>query len=226
MAVTSPGGIARLELLKALADNTRFAIYEHLAASERSLTTAEIADLLDLHPNTVRPHLERMRDVGLVEVSIDSRGEVGRPHHRYRIAAAPPSLGFEPPGVAHLAELVLTMAQRLGARSVDAYDAGYQHGAARSARYANAPSTLEALVADLAGLGFEPSVGEAADHETAVVSFGQCPFVDYVDQYPDLICTLHRGIVTGLVDDMGDAKVVEFCDRAHRTPCRVALGER
>ncbi|MBA3399857.1 MAG: helix-turn-helix transcriptional regulator, partial [Acidimicrobiia bacterium] len=81
MVVTSATSAApgALDVLKALADNTRYAIYRHLGECRRPVTTAEIADHLQLHPNTVRPHLERMRDVGLVEVDIDSRGEVGRP---------------------------------------------------------------------------------------------------------------------------------------------------
>ncbi|MBA2386380.1 MAG: helix-turn-helix domain-containing protein [Acidimicrobiia bacterium] len=223
---TSPAGSGQLELLKALGDNTRFAIYEHLASASRPLTTAEIAALLQLHPNTVRPHLERMRDVGLIDVSIDGRGEVGRPHHRYSIATVTPSLGFEPSGVAELADLALAMARRLGASSDDAYEVGYQRGARRAQHYGTAPSTLEALVDDLGRLGFQPTVEEADDHETAIVSFGRCPFQAQVDEYPDLICTLHHGIVSGLVREMGDARVIEFCDRSHRTPCRVAVGER
>ena len=59
----------RLEILKTLGDNTRYAIYLELARAPRPLATAEIAETLDLHPNTVRPHLERMRDLGLVEVT-------------------------------------------------------------------------------------------------------------------------------------------------------------
>ena len=58
---------ARLDLFKTLGDNTRYAIYLELARSPRPLTTAEIAETISLHPNTVRPHLERMRDVGLVK---------------------------------------------------------------------------------------------------------------------------------------------------------------
>ena len=69
-------------MFKALGDNTRYAIYLELARSSVPLSTAEIAESLDLHPNTVRPHLERMRDVGLLEVDADSRGTVGRPQHR------------------------------------------------------------------------------------------------------------------------------------------------
>ena len=71
-----------LDILKALGDNTRYAIYLELARSPLPLATAEIAETLGLHPNTVRPHLERMREVGLLEV--ESRGP-----RRRRPPAAP-----------------------------------------------------------------------------------------------------------------------------------------
>ena len=56
----------RLPVFKALGDNTRYAIYLEVARSATPLSTAEIAEALDLHPNTVRPHLERMREAGLL----------------------------------------------------------------------------------------------------------------------------------------------------------------
>ena len=71
----------RLDILKALGDNTRYAIYLEVARSAVPLSTAEIAETLDLHPNTVRPHLERMREVGLLEVETEERSGVGRPQH-------------------------------------------------------------------------------------------------------------------------------------------------
>src|SRR5918998_1164960 len=86
----------RLAVLKALGDNTRYAIYLELARSASPRSTADIAETLGLHPNTVRPHLERMRDVGLLEVEAEGRGSVGRPQHRYTLTAEAPSLGLEP----------------------------------------------------------------------------------------------------------------------------------
>src|SRR5688500_378577 len=100
----------RLELLKALGDNTRYAIYLELARASAPLATAQIAEHLDLHPNTVRPHLERMREVGLLEVVTDARGAVGRPQHRYSRAPDAPALGFEPPAFPVLARMLLRLA--------------------------------------------------------------------------------------------------------------------
>jgi predicted ArsR family transcriptional regulator len=222
------------DVLRVLGDNTRYAIYLELARSPRPLVTAEIAETLGLHPNTVRPHLERMREVGLLEVTTDARGEVGRPHHRYSLAADAPSLGLEPPTMPVLARMVLAMAERLRASPADAVAVGEAEGRARAARYDDAPSALEALVADLDRLGFDPVVtegpdaGDTADPDlvTAVVAFANCPFSDLARDHPDLVCSLHRGLVAGFVAHMGDAEVAEFCPLAHRTPCQVSVASR
>jgi len=220
------------DVLRVLGDNTRYAIYLELARSPRPQVTAEIAETLGLHPNTVRPHLDRMREVGLLDVTTDARGEVGRPQHRYSLAPDAPSLGLEPPTMPMLARMVLSMARRLGASEADAVAVGGSEGASRAMRYAAAPSALEALVADLDRLGFDPVVtGEdvgAADDEpvTAVVAFANCPFADLARDHPDLVCALHHGLVAGFVAQMGDAEVTEFCPLASRTPCRVAVTTR
>lgn len=104
----------RLDLLKTLGDNTRYAIYLELARSPRPLATAEIAETLHLHPNTVRPHLERMRDVGLLEARPESRGAVGRPQNLYSLAADAPSLGLEPPVFPMMARMLLDVAAEAG----------------------------------------------------------------------------------------------------------------
>ena len=53
------GGVSnperRLDLLKTLGDNTRYAIYLELARSPRPLSTSDVAESLGLHANTVRP---------------------------------------------------------------------------------------------------------------------------------------------------------------------------
>src|SRR5437879_11433325 len=118
----------RLDLLKTLGDNTRYAIYLELARSPKPLATADIADTLGLHVNTVRPHLERMRGVGLLEVQSDNRGAVGRPQHRYSLAPDAPSLGLEPPAFPMVARMLLRAAARAGAGTDDAADAGREQG--------------------------------------------------------------------------------------------------
>jgi len=220
-------GPPQLGLLKALGDNTRYAIYLELARSARPLATADISESLDLHPNTVRPHLERMREAGLLAVEVGGRGDVGRPQHRYSIAANAPSLGFEPPTMPVLARMVLAMAARLQASGADAEAVGRTEGASRARPYQQAPSTLEALVSDLDRLGFDPVVADACgDPDAAVVAFSHCPFAELAESHPELVCGLHRGLVAGFVAEMGDAEVDEFCTLTSRTPCRVTVASR
>ena len=226
----------RLDVLKALGDNTRYAIYLELARSARPLATADIAESLDLHANTVRPHLERMREVGLLDVQVGGRGDVGRPQHRYSIAADAPSLGLEPPTMPVLVNMVLAMAKRLQASADDAIAVGVDEGRRRALPYERAPSTLEALVSDLDRLGFDPLVTDAdgavdaapnrPDDSSAVVAFTHCPFGDVAREHPELVCGLHQGLVAGFVAGMGDADVADFCTLTSRTPCRVTVSAR
>lgn len=224
--------VVRLDVLKALGDNTRYAIYLELARSNRPLTTSDIAESLVLHANTVRPHLERMRDVGLLDVKVGGRGDVGRPQHRYSVAPDAPSLGLEPPTTPVLVNMVLSMAKRLQASGDDAAAVGVDEGRRRSRPYVDAPSTLEALVSDLDKLGFDPVVGdaspsvEAADDASAVVAFANCPFADVAREHPELVCGLHRGLVEGFVEGMGDAEAIDFGTLTSRTPCRVTISSR
>ena len=225
-AQTSPDPQARLDLFKTLGDNTRYAIYLELARATKPLTTAEIADTIELHPNTVRPHLERMRDAGLVDVEVGGRGQIGRPQHRYSLADDAPSLGLEPPVMPVLARMVLSMAELLGASPDDARAVGENEGAVRAERFSAAPSSLEAIVAELDMLGFDPVVSDdAGDPDAAVIAFANCPFGDLAVAHPDLVCSLHHGLIAGFVRRMGDAEVRSFCTVADRTPCQVTVGD-
>jgi predicted ArsR family transcriptional regulator len=216
----------RLAVLKALGDNTRYAIYLELARSPRPLATAEIAETLDLHPNTVRPHLERMREVGLLDIETDARGTVGRPQHRYSLAADAPSLGLEPATFRLLARMLLRVAAAGGLGIDEAVDAGRDQGQADAelAIAAKLPC-LAGLVARLDELGFDPAVavdGEAGEG-TATVAFTHCPFRELAEAHPEIVCGLHQGLVEGFVVTVGGAEVDDFHPLTDRTPCQVDL---
>jgi predicted ArsR family transcriptional regulator len=211
----------RLELLKALGDNTRYAIYLELARAAAPLATAQIAETLDLHPNTVRPHLERMREVGLLEVVTDARGAVGRPQHRYSLAPDAPALGLEPPAFPVLARMLLRMAASAGVPAADAVDAGREQGEAAATRQPDAVPCEDALLAELATLGFDPA--SVADDHGVTIAFTHCPFRELAEANPELVCGLHRGLVEGFVAARGDGEVAGFHDLADRTPCQVEI---
>jgi len=217
MSATAP----RLDLLKALGDNTRYAIYLELARSSRPLSTSDVAESLDLHLNTVRPHLERMREVGLLDVRPDTRGAVGRPQKLYSLASDSPGLGLEPPVYPLLSRMLLQVAVDSGADGDTVLEAGRHAGASLAHRPLAAGSCADAAVGMLEDLGFDPAV--VSENDSTTVAFGHCPFAELAEAQPQVVCALHRGILEGFVDEVGSATVEEFHDIVSRTPCRVTL---
>ena len=190
----------RLDLLKALGDNTRYAIYLELARSPAPLATADVAESLGLHPNTVRPHLERMRDVGLLEVRTEVRAGVGRPSTCTRLAPQAPSLGLEPPTFPMLARMLVRLAEATGASRrrrrrgrarAGQLDAGRPHRGRFVPRGPGGPSSTRSA-------SIRRSTARTTAM-TAVVAFAHCPFRELAEAHPDLVCALHRGMVEGFV---------------------------
>lgn len=220
-----------LGVYKALGDDTRFAIYQELAQSSSPLSAAALAERLGLHPNTIRPHLDRMRDAGVVEVEAIHRGTVGRPQFQYSLAPGAPGLGLDPPAHTLLAGLLAALCEGLGAETVDAAELGRHWGGEAVARHPGAGGCLAALTGELERLGFDPAsedLGEKGDHGDRVrVAFLHCPFRELAEAYPELVCHLHRGIVEGVVEAAAGQGIVEhFATLADRDPCHVdvALG--
>ena len=215
---------AELDLLKALGDNTRYAIYLELARAPSPRSTAEVADALGLHANTVRPHLERMRDVGMLEVDTDGRGEVGRPQHRYSLAPDAPALGLEPSPWPTLARILLEAAASGGLDGSDLRQAGATQGRSDARRHwSGHDDVVGALTREQSRLGFDPEV--VHNRSATTVAFTHCPFSDVAEDHPELLCSLHCGMVEGFVGELGGQRVEAFHPLADRTPCRVDLVE-
>jgi DNA-binding transcriptional ArsR family regulator len=160
--------VDRLSLLKVLADPSRQAIYDEIARSGESLSTSEIAERLRLHPNTVRLHLDKMREADLLQVSPDRHGAVGRPQHRWSVNRQVPSLGVEPAGFRLLAHLLAEVAAQPladpGRVSAVGQRRGWERSTGRPARrLGSSPpelrsECLRALMLELTELGFDPAL--------------------------------------------------------------------
>jgi predicted ArsR family transcriptional regulator len=219
-------GAKQLGVLKALGDETRYAMYEELARSTAALSANDLAERLGIHANTVRLHLERLREVGLVDVEAVHRGTVGRPQHLYFLSAGAPGLGFDPPAHALLAGLLAALAERVGADAEEATETGRIWGS-ETGRRTRSRSCLSALEGELARLGFEPALetpGADAGPGAARIEFLHCPFRELAEAYPELVCNLHRGLCEGVVDAVGGGRVEEFATLYDAEPCHVTVG--
>ena len=213
-----------LAVLKALADETRYAVYRELASSPAPLSAPELAERLGVHANTVRLHIERLRDAGLVDAEAVHRGTVGRPQHLSFLAAGAPSLGFDPPAHALLAGLLAALAEQVGADVDDAADTGHAWGVEAGKR-TRTRSCVRALAGELERLGFEPAVapGDGTSEGDVRIDFLHCPFRELAEAYPELVCNLHRGLCAGIVDQVGEGSVEEFATLYDHEPCHVTV---
>jgi predicted ArsR family transcriptional regulator len=235
--------VDRLSLFKVLADSSRYAIYQEVAGAGEPPSTGEIAERLDLHPNTVRLHLEKMRDAGLLEVFSDRHGAVGRPQHRWSVVSHGPSLGVEPSGFRVLAHLLAELAaeppgdfDRAAAvgrrRGLERSTGRPAPGSGRGSAQARA-ACIRAVVEELADLGFDPALDDAEsvlDPGFRVgLSFTKCPFRELAVLYPDLVCELHRGLTEGVLAGIAanrpgiEARVESFASLVDADPCRADL---
>src|SRR5688500_12178248 len=80
-----------LEVHKALADDTRYRLYRYLGLAGRPASVQEMSRRLSLHPNTLRPHLRRLEEAGLVERELRKGPSVGRPQTLYSLREAAPA---------------------------------------------------------------------------------------------------------------------------------------
>ena len=190
-----------LEVLKALGDETRYALYRELAGSTAPLSARDLADALDLHANTVRLHLERLQDAGLVDVEVIHRGTVGRPQHRYSLAPGAPGPRLRPAG-ARAARRAPRRAGRADGRrrrggARDRPGLGRRGG--RSAPRAGRAWTRSPRSSTGSASSPRPTRTSAPDG-TARIDFLHCPFRELAEAYPELVCNLHRGLCEGVAE--------------------------
>lgn len=223
-------GDLTLDLLKALGDDTRFSIFNTLSATPAGLTTAELAADLQLHPNTVRPHLERLVDAGLVERTTPHRGAVGRPQHRFVIAADAPTLA----GGEHLnaiARLAMRLAQSVGASAADARRCGAMEAAAllradavgpdadQTPRPPTGDSGVDALMDQQRNWGFDPAITAGPVSGSLHIRFDHCPFGDLAEEQTAIACGLHQGMLEGIADVHPDTTLLSFQPVNDSTTC-------
>lgn len=212
-----------LEVHKALADNTRFRLYRHLRLVDRPMSVREMSRRLALHPNTLRPHLRRLEEAGLVRHEVRRSAGVGRPEMLYT--------GLEPSGEEGrdfrlLAEMLLglvrTARERRRAEAVAREWGAYlvsQGGPKPGVRLPDRKN-LSVLQGALAEVGFEPRFRR--DGRAVEITFRECPFRELLDDHRDLVCQLHRGLLDGMLGGLKPAlELRELKPLVERGLCRL-----
>jgi predicted ArsR family transcriptional regulator len=179
----------------ALAQRTRARLFAVLSELRRPAGTAELAKRLELHPNGVRLHLERLEQQGLVERA-RVRQRRGRPPDAWTVAPDAQPGGRAPRAYQDLGRwLARALGAGGGRRGIEATgrEIGRELAPNDPDRYPNA------LESTLTALGFQPTI-EQREADRLRVCLGNCPYRDAVRENQPAICALHRGITRGLLD--------------------------
>jgi predicted ArsR family transcriptional regulator len=184
-----------------LAQATRARLFALLGELRRPVSTDELARRLELHPNGVRVHLDRLREAGLV-----IRGQAprprGRPRDEWSVSPEAAPGGAPPRAYGDLARWLARAIPPQPSRLRDVERAGRQIGRELAPTSA---APLEAALRDtLTGLGFQPLV-ERDPAGGLRCRLRNCPYRDSVRENQDVVCTLHRGITQGLLDALEPA---------------------
>jgi predicted ArsR family transcriptional regulator len=219
-----------LEVHKALADDTRFRLYRYLRLSGRPVSVRELAARLSLHPNTLRPHLRRLEEVGLVTSEIRRGSTVGRPQTLYSVTERE-----EPEGSDYrlLAEILAGLLS--GPRAAErARELAREWGEYLVVQGGPKPGTrlparrnLAILQEAMARAGFEPRFHRRTP-TTVEISLRACPFRDLVEDHRELVCAVHRGLVEGMLGGLKPPlALASFEPLVERGVCRLlARGRR
>ena len=97
-----------------------------------------------------------------------------------------------------LARMLLQLAADAGVDGDAAVDAGREQGGCWPPGRRRSRPCVDAAVAMLGELGFDPE--SVDDDDATTVAFTHCPFADLAEANPDLVCSLHRGMLEGFVD--------------------------
>jgi predicted ArsR family transcriptional regulator len=217
-----------LEIHKALADDTRYRLYRFVGLAGRPVSVREVSRRLNLHPNTVRPHLRRLEEAGLVASDV-RKGAVGRPQTLYSVREPEDEDARD---YRLLAEILIGLVG--GRRAIDqAHVLAREWGAYLVGQNRPKPGTARgpagrnlALMQDaMARAGFDPRFRRSAGTDEVEVTLRDCPFKDLADEHRELVCTLHRGLVEGILGGLQPPLPIrEFAPFADRETCRVVAG--
>lgn len=185
----------------------RRAVLRILRSSRTPLSVVAIAKKLDVHPNTVRFHLDTLVGEGRVEHVRPARRGPGRPPlmlravqqmdregtRQYRLLAEilAIELASDPDSDARAVAAGRAWGERLGPPGPDP----------------DADESIAHLVGVLDDLGFEPELRVIGEEQQ--VGLRHCPFLELAERQSNVICPVHLGLMRGALETWAAPVTVE-----------------
>jgi predicted ArsR family transcriptional regulator len=191
--------------LGSLADPVRRQVYEYVAAQDEPVGREQAATDTGLPLHTVRFHLERLVEEGLLEtefrrLSGRSGPGAGRPAKLYcrsaaDVSASVPPRNYDLVGSVLAAAVASSLAGTPLAQALS--DEARRRGLEAGAAYGCAGDGLERIRSLMQREGFEPAV------EDTELTLRNCPFDALAKEQPSLVCGVNLDYVHGALDGLG-----------------------
>ena len=206
-----PGVELRDAQYRALADPVRRRLLRMLEDSVEPRDIDGLAQVVALHRNTVRGHLDVLHRAGLVDKSSERRASPGRPRTLYARSTRseiPSTAGYR-----LLAEMLVTSLQR---ESDDPSEAAREAGRGWGRYFTDLPppsqlpshpEVVTRITAMLRDFGFDPETPSLAPVTT--IDLRDCPFRELAREQGQIVCALHLGLLEGSAAALGGSTVIE-----------------
>ncbi|MBN3453325.1 helix-turn-helix domain-containing protein [Mycobacterium sp. DSM 3803] len=166
-------------------------VLDALRRAPAPMTIIQVAEILDVHPNTVRFHLEALAGTGQVERVEPGHHGPGRPPQLFRAVRR-----MDPGGPTQYRMLAEILTQGLADEDdpgAKALALGRSWG--RTVPPTTADSAVDALVGLLDDLGFAP--GQPVGDQ---MPLRHCPFLELAEKRPAVVCPIHLGLMRGALE--------------------------
>jgi len=210
-----------LRALALLDEPVRRTLYDWVAAAGHAVSRDEAAAGAGISRALAAFHLDRLADAKLLDVEFRRLSGrtgpgAGRPAKLYRRASRDVSISLPARRYQVPAELFATAIEQMAGDippvplRVVARQLGQSVGAPARAAAGPRPSRSrlrDAMLVALADRGYEPR--ETGSGE---IRFGNCPFDALVDDHRQLVCGMNLALAEGLLDAIGDNRLVARLD--------------
>ncbi|MFV0253394.1 MAG: helix-turn-helix transcriptional regulator [Beutenbergiaceae bacterium] len=200
------------------APGRREQVLQAVTAAEDPIGIADLADRLQIHPNTVRFHLDHLTVAGRVEAVETQAGGPGRPPRRYRAVRSMDHTG--PRNYQLLARVLIEGMADLPDPIPLALAAGQRWGEQVAQAEPDRGDPVGQVVGLLGEAGFDPAQTESG------IDLHHCPFLDLSANGDRTVCAVHLGLMQGAlrgwdsdvdVDHLEPFAQADVC-RAHLKP--------
>ena len=207
MTAGAGGGAAR-------AGPRRARVLEVLHEADVPLGAADVAARTSVHVNTARFHLDALVAEGAVVRALEEPSGAGRPRAVYA-----PRPGMNRGGTRSYRLLAQILLSNLSSAGPDARETARQAGRAWGGFLSGPPAPFQRLSAGeavtrltalLDDLGFDPEPGQPGSGQpgsgqpgpNAVIRLRHCPFLELAEEYGDLVCRIHLGLMQGALAEL------------------------